>query len=151
LPRRFRDGWHFEQEHGETFSTYLIRENPADFLVRDYGSAVLLVPYFMRRPYDMMLLVKDASKKHLHELTEIEIEAVAEGWHDAIRAIRAIMPTIGRETAYNVVTHNGPGAGLYFEFLPYVQEIGGAEHLGLFICQGNPKSVTGQIREYLER
>jgi galactose-1-phosphate uridylyltransferase len=151
LPQRFRDGWRFEQDHGETFSTYLIRENPADFLVRDYGSAVLLVPYFMRRPYDMMLLMKDASKKHLHELTEIEIEAVAEGWHDAIRAIRAIMPTIGRETAYNVVTHNGPGAGLYFEFLPYVQEIGGAEHLGLFICQGNPKSVTGQIREYLER
>jgi len=151
MPRRIRDNWRFEKEHGETFSTYLMRENPAEFLVRDYGPAVLLVPYFMRRPYDMMLLVKDASKKHLYELTEAEIAAVAEGWHDTIRAIRWIMPEIGREIAYNVITHNGPGAGLYFEFLPYVQEIGGAEHLGLFICQGNPKNAATRIREYLKQ
>jgi len=112
---------------------------------------VLLVPYFMRRPYDMILLVKDASKRHLHELTGAEISAVAEGWHDAIRAMRSIMPEIGREIAYNVVTHNGPGAGLYFEFLPYVQETGGAEHLGLFICQGNPTSAATRIRKYLRQ
>jgi galactose-1-phosphate uridylyltransferase len=151
MPRQMRDDWRFERERGETFSAYLMRENPAEFLVRDYGPAVLLVPYFMRRPYDMMLLVKDVSNKHLYELTEDEVAAVAEGWHDAIRTIRWIMPEIGRETAYNVVTHNGPGAGLYFEFLPYVQEIGGAEHLGLFICQGDPKSVAAQIREYVRR
>jgi len=151
LPRRIRDDWRFEQERGETFSTYMLRENPAEFLVRDYGAALLLVPYFMRRPYDMLLLVKDVRRKHLHELTGAEIAAVAQGWHDAILAIRTIMPEIGREIAYNVVTHNGPGAGLYFEFLPYVQEIGGAEHLGLFICQGNPKSAAAQIRECLKQ
>ena len=150
VPMRICQDWRFERERGEPFSAYVIRENPAEFLVRDYGPAVLLVPYFMRRPYDMMLLVKDASKKHLHELTEAETAAVAEGWHDAIRAIRWIMPRIGRETAYNVVTHSGPGAGLYFEFLPYTQEIGGAEHLGLFICQGDPKSAATRIREYLD-
>lgn len=60
-----------------------------------------------------------------------------------------MMPRVGRELAYNVVTHNGPGAGLYFEFLPYVQEIGGAEHLGLFICQGEPYSAARQIRRCL--
>ncbi len=151
LPRRIEDNARFEQERGETFSTYLLRENSPDCLVRDYGPVVLLVPYFMRRPYDMILLVKDAGKKHLHELNEREVAAVAEGWHDATRAIHAVMPAIGRETAYNVVTHNGPGAGLYFEFLPYTQEIGGAEHLGLFICQGNPKSAADRIRKYLER
>ncbi len=150
LPRRILDDARFERERGETFSAYLMRENPADLLIRDYGPAVLLVPYFMRRPYDMLLLVRDVGKQHLHELTAAEIAALAEGWRDAVRAMRLIMPRIGREIAYNVVVHNGPGAGLYVEFLPYVQEIGGAEHLGLFVCQGNPKSVVVRLREYLD-
>ena len=102
LPRRIRDDWRFEQERGERFSAYLMRENPTEFLVRDYGPALLLVTYFMRRPYDMMLLVKDVGKKYLHELARPEINAVAEGWHDAIRAIRWIMPKIGRETVAGV-------------------------------------------------
>jgi hypothetical protein len=64
--------------------------------------------------------------------------AVADGWHDAMRAMHIIMPGIGRETAYNVVTYNGPGTGLYFEFLPYTQENGDFEHLGLTVCQADP-------------
>ncbi len=148
-PRRILDHRRFQEEHGETFSAYLMRENPADFLVRDYGPAALVVPYFMRRPYDMLLLVKDAHKAYLHELSGAEVSAVAEGWHDAIRAIRSVMRQTGRELAYNVVTHNGAGAGLYFEFLPYVQEIGGAEHLGLFVCQGDPRSATMRLRRCL--
>jgi galactose-1-phosphate uridylyltransferase len=151
LPRRIRDDWRFERERGETFSAYLMRENPAGLLVRDYGPAVLLVPYFMRRPTDMMLVVKDTGKQHIHELSDAEIAAVAEGWRDAIRGIRLVMPRVGRELAYNVVAHNGPGAGLYFEFLPYVQEIGGAEHLGLFVCQGNPKGAAAWLRECLNQ
>lgn len=151
MPRRFRDNWHFEKERGERFSTYLLRENPDKLLIRDYGPVVLLVPYFMRRPFDTMLLVKDASKRYLHQLNEAELTAVAEGWHDAIRTMMWIMPAIGRETAYNVVTHNGPGAGLYFEFLPYTQEIGGFEQLGLFVCQGNPQGTANRIREFLDQ
>jgi galactose-1-phosphate uridylyltransferase len=150
MPRRIRDNQRFEQERGEKFSAHLLRQNPAELLVQDYGSASLLVPYFMRRPYDMLLLVKDARKKYLHELSEEETLAVAEGWHDAIRAIRSIMSDIGKEVAYNVVTHNGPGAGLYFEFLPYTQETGGFEHLGLLVCQGNPQDAAARIRRHLE-
>lgn len=150
-PRRMLDNERFEREHGEPFSAFLLRENPAPLTVRDYGPAVLLVPYFMRRPYDMLLLVKDTGKKHLFELTAAELAAVAAGWHDAIRAMRWIMPRIGREIAYNVVANNGPGAGLYFEFLPYVQEIGGVEHLGLFVSQGDPEDVATQVRRYLEQ
>ncbi len=149
LPKRILDDWRFKEKRGETFSAYLMRENPADLLVRDYGPMMLVVPYFMRRPYDMLLLVKDDGKQHVHELTSAEITAMAQGWHDAIRAMCAIMPQIGREIAYNVIVHNGPGAGLYVEFLPYTQEIGGAEHLGLFICQGSPTSAASWLREYL--
>jgi galactose-1-phosphate uridylyltransferase len=151
MPRHIRDNWLFQQEKEEPFSAYLLRENGIELTVEDYGPAVLLVPYFMRRPFDMMLLLKDTSKQFLHELTETEFEAVAEGWHDAIRVIRLVMPEIGREIAYNVITNNGPGAGLYFEFLPYTQETGGAEHLGLIVCQQSPELSANRIRELLKK
>lgn len=147
MPRHFEDNEHFERKHGETFSRYVLRETRPELVVADYGGAVLLVPPFMRRPYDMMLAVKDTGKRYVHELDGSELEAVAEGWHDAIRAIRRVMPRIGREIAYNVVTSNGPGAGLYFEFLPYTQEIGGVEHLGLFVCQELPETAARRLRE----
>ena len=139
----------FEQERGESFSAYMLRENPEELTLKDYGPAVLLTPYFMRRPYDMLLLLKDVDKCHLHQLTPAELTAVADGWHDAIKMVLQVMPQIGRETAYNVVMDSGLGAGLYFEFLPYTQEMGGFEQLGLYLCQGNPRDVAAQSREFL--
>jgi galactose-1-phosphate uridylyltransferase len=149
MPRRLRDNWRFEKERGERFAAYLLRESRPELIVKDYGPAILLVPYFMRRPFDMILLVKDTGKRYLHELSRAEMAAVAEGWRDAIRAMCIVMPEIGREIAYNVITSNGPGAGMYFEFLPYTQEIGGAEHLGLFVCQHSPKKAAAHIRQVL--
>jgi len=150
MPRCFLDNRRFEQTHGETFSDYLRRENPPELTVKDYGPALLLVPYFMQRPYNMMLLVKDTGKKYLYQLDQSEIVAVAQGWHDGLGVIHTLMPQIGRETAYNVTTHNGPGAGLYFEFLPYTQETGGFEHLGLFVCQELPQRAAARIRDLIE-
>ncbi|HET91661.1 MAG TPA: hypothetical protein ENN99_13115 [Chloroflexi bacterium] len=149
-PRRIWDNRRFEEAHGEVFSSYLMRENPAELVIRDYGPAVLLVPYFMRRSYDMMLLIRDFDKGYLYQLSGAELGAVAKGWRDAIRAMHRIMPGLGREIAYNVVTHNGPGAGLYFEFLPYTQESGGFEHLGLYICQADARDAARCLREDLE-
>lgn len=149
LPRRMLDNLNFERNRSEKFSEYMLRENPSDLVVNDYGSAVLIVPYFMRRPYDMILFVKDTSKGHLHELDESEFTAVAEGWHDATRCIHKILPEIGKEVAYNVTTNNGPGAGLYFEFLPYSQYFGGFEQLGLFVCQETPGRAATRIRNEL--
>ena len=150
LPRRILDNLDFKQKRGETFSSFLLRENPAELCIYDYGTAVLIVPYFMRRPYDMLLAVKDTQKSYLHELTEAEISAVSDAWHDAIELMRLVMPQIGREVAYNVVTHNGPGAGLYFEFLPYTQELGGIERLGLSVCQADPFTVSMQLRSMVD-
>jgi galactose-1-phosphate uridylyltransferase len=150
MPNRYRQNKIFQDEHDETFSAFMVRENPKDLLIRDYGPAVLITPYFMRRPYDMMLIIKDSRKSYLHMLDEEECGAAVKGWRDAIRIILTIMPQIDKEIAYNVVTHNGPGAGLYFEFLPYTQEMGGFEHLGLYLCQGNPSAAAAHAREVLE-
>jgi galactose-1-phosphate uridylyltransferase len=149
VPRRFADNARFEQSHGETFSAHLLRENPLDLTIKDYGTAALVVPYFMRRPYDMMLLLKQPTRRYLHQLDEEEIHAVADGWRDAIRLMLSIMPAIGREPAYNILTNNGPGAGLYFEFQPYTQEFGGFEQLGLLICQADPFQAAGRLRHLL--
>ena len=149
MPRRILDNLNFKQKRGEAFSSYILKENPAELCIYDYETAVLLVPYFMRRPYDMMLVLKDTRKRYLHELTDAEIIAVSDGWCDAIQLMRLVMPQIGREIAYNVITHNGPGAGLYFEFLPYTQEFGGIERLGLSVCQANPHTVSMQLRSMI--
>ena len=61
----------------------------------------------------------------------------------------AIMPAIGKNTAYNITVSNGPGAGLYCEFLPYTQEMGGFEHLGLWVCQNSPGRVVPHLRKQL--
>jgi galactose-1-phosphate uridylyltransferase len=147
MPRKFQNNLDFLKQRGEYFTEFLKRENGAELVVKDYGEAVLLVPYFMRRPYDMLLVVKDVKKQYLYELSSTELAALAEGWHDAIGAILEIMPLIGKETAYNVTVNNGPGAGLYIEFLPYTQETGGFEKVGLWICQNSPHHAATHLRE----
>jgi len=149
MPRRFQDNLRFLEQRGEPFAAYLLRANPPELLVKDYGSALLLVPYCMRRPYSMLLLVKDWRKRYLAELADGEIMALADGWHDAIRAMLSLMPAIGKEPAYNVTVNNGPGAGLYVEFLPYTQETGGFEQLGLWVCQNTPQRAAAHLRQAL--
>ena len=149
MPNRFVQDKKFQEDHREAFSRYMLNENPDELIIKDYGPAILLTPYFMRRPFDMFLVLKDSKKAYFHQLDDKEIAAVADGWRDAIRIMNCIMPRIGKEVAYNVTTHNCPGTGLYFEFLPYTQEMGGFEHLGLFLCQGNPLNSAQTAREML--
>ena len=86
LPRRIIENKQFEEEHGEVFSRFLLEENPASLVIKDFGEAVLLVPYFMRRPYNMLLVLKDTAKKYVHQLTQAEREAVSKGWKAAIQS-----------------------------------------------------------------
>jgi len=149
MPRSYYNNWGFFSRHRDFFSDYLLKENPKELQIKDYGEATLLVPYFMRRPYKMMLIVGDVGKQYLCELGRGELEAVARGIGDAVKAILELMPRIGKEPAYNMVVHNGPGAGIYFEFLPYTQETGGFEHLGMWICQGTPLQSVEVLKEYI--
>ncbi|MEJ2487320.1 MAG: hypothetical protein P8Y72_15300 [Anaerolineales bacterium] len=149
LPRRIIENNKFEQAHGQVFSKFMLEQNPVTLVIQDFGEAVLLVPYFMRRPYNMLLIVKDTSKKYIHHLSNGERVAVCKGWKTAISAIHRIMEQNGLLISYNVITHNGPGAGLYFEFLPRSQTEGGFELIGLSVCQSSPEIAAEQIRETL--
>lgn len=149
-PLRILRDQQFEDNQGICFSKFLIENCRPDLLVREYDGAVLLVGEFMRRPYEMILALTDPTKRYLHQLTSAELRAVTQGWKDASQAIRSVMPDLGRQVAYNVVAHNGPGCGLYFEFLPYTQEQGGLEQLGLAVCQARPGQVADHLRQILD-
>lgn len=151
LPRRNRDLLRFADEQGTLFSNHMIQTTHENLVIKDYGEALLVVPYFMRRPYDMLLLIKNTQKKHLHELDAREIRAVAQGWQDGIRAMRAVLTGLGRQIAYNLTVNSGPGTGLFIEFLPYTQEMGGFEHLGLFVCQSTPDLCADYLKELLNK
>ena len=146
-PKRVLENKHFEDRHKQNFSAFMQQHISRELIIKDYGTAILFVPPFMRRPFASILTLKDTSKSFMHELTKQEISDIAQAWSETTKAILSIMPGIGREPAYNIITNNGPGTGLYFEFLPYTQEMGGYEHLGLWICQGTPEQAAQALRD----
>lgn len=147
MPRKFRDNLLFERRNGRGFSSFLLEENPKAFTVSDFGEAQLVVPYFMLRPADMILLLKDTKKRYLHQLNSTELAALAKGWKTATQLMLQILAATGRDPAYNVLLHTGPGAGLYLEFLPYTQESGGYERFGLYVTQSNPSLAAEQLKQ----
>jgi galactose-1-phosphate uridylyltransferase len=150
MPLQFANNEKFEKNNGKNYARYVLDTTPEELIIKDYGPGVLLTPSFMRRPYYAQFVLKDSSKQYLFQLNNDELAAFAQSWHDAIRAIRVIMPSIGRTTAYNITVSNGPGAGLYCDFLPYTQEMGGFEHIGFWVCQGDPEDCTADFRAVLK-
>ncbi|MCK5798153.1 MAG: hypothetical protein KAI47_13250, partial [Deltaproteobacteria bacterium] len=92
MPRRLRDDWVFEERQGERYADFILRETPEALRLRDYGAATLLIPYFMRRPYDMQLVVHDTTKRYLSELDDGEIAAISLGLREGLRLVRTVMP-----------------------------------------------------------
>jgi len=147
MPQRYFNNFSFMQRNGQTFSEYMLRENPQRLLVRDFDHAVLIVPYFMKRPYNMLVLVKDHRKQYIHQLSSDERRDMVQAMVAAIQAIMTIMPQMGKAPAYNINVNNGPGAGVYLELLANTQLTGGFEHIGLWVCQANPNAVAAQLRQ----
>lgn len=149
MPRRAFHNWSFYKRHGAPFSQYIFQENPADLLVTELDKAVLLVPYFMRRPLSMMLLLKDVSKSYLHQLDDAELADLTRGVATAVRLMHHQIPGYAQDIAYNIAINNGPGNGIYVEFFPITQITGGFEQVGLWICQERPTVSAAKLRDAL--
>ncbi len=149
LPQHFFNNLRFRKRMGKSFSEYMQEENPAFLKVKDYGDLQLMVPYFMKRPLDMLLMVKDTKKRYLHELTDKEQEQTVVAIQESIKAIIDLMEGMGMTPAYNLIVNNGPGCGLYIELLPKTQLMGGYEQIGLFVCQSNAAESAAQLRRQL--
>jgi UDPglucose--hexose-1-phosphate uridylyltransferase len=149
MPRRVKDNLNFLAENKKTFPEYLLSNNPQKLIIREYGTAVLVVPYFMQRPLYMTLVMKNPDKNYIYELTQEELSDVAQGWLDAVYCIHTLMLDSGKETAYNIITNTS--TGIYFNFLPYTQEFGGFEHMGLYLCQMTPQQAVTNIYAALDK
>ncbi|MFP4408408.1 MAG: hypothetical protein ACLFPW_07805 [Spirochaetaceae bacterium] len=149
MPRRTRENAAFLNAYGKSFSRYLREENPSELEVAALEEGILLVPYFMRRPYDMQFLLADTDPRHLHELSEKQLGGLGDALALGMRLMRSLLLSLERAIAYNVLVHTGPGAGIYLEFLPWTQENGGYEQLGLSACQSLPKEAARLLREAL--
>lgn len=147
MPKGVRDNLAFLESRGETFSRYLHRENPDELTVAELDHGKLIVPYFMRRPYDMLFLMSDPAPSFLHELAPGRLQALGDALALGMTLMRSILLSLEREIAYNVLAHTGPGAGIYLEFLPWTQENGGYEQLGLSACQSLPQEAARVLRE----
>ncbi|HHT9155339.1 MAG TPA: hypothetical protein ACFYD5_05945 [Candidatus Tripitaka sp. YC43] len=157
-PRKILDDQRFKEQHGHGFSQYLLEYNPQEYHVKEYqGGVVLLVPYFIRRPLDAMILFRGVGARcnvplpsdYLHHLSDKELYSLGEALRDVMSSLKILMPRMGRELAYNWVIHEGDVGGMYVEILPWTQEMGGYEQLGMYLCQGRPESTVNYYRELI--
>lgn len=137
LPQRIEQDAEFMIRTGKSLAAFLLETNPRRLLIRDFAECVALVPYFAKRPLEAMILPKQ-NRQNLHELRSSEIAALAAALRTVCSCVVDLMVEMGREVAYNLVFHTGPIGRLYVEMLPWTQEIGGYEQLGIYVSQASP-------------
>jgi UDPglucose--hexose-1-phosphate uridylyltransferase len=147
-PRRIREDVEFRKSRGVTFGAYVLDLTPKPLRVARYGDAFdLVVPFFMRRPLAALLVSRETDVEHLHDLDAAGRAALAGALREITYAIALVLRRMHRPFTYNLVFHTGPIGRLYVEILPYTQEMGGFEQLGLFVCQSSPKEAAELYRE----
>ncbi|TAA47002.1 MULTISPECIES: hypothetical protein [Corallincola] len=151
MPQRSFHDWSFQRRHQRSFSNFLLSENPANLTIADLGEAVLLIPYFMRRPLHMMLHLKTTGTGYLHELSAAQLSAMTRGVQLGVKLLRAAMPALNCEPAFNYAWHIGPGNDLYVEFFPITQAMGGFERMGMWICQQHPEDSAQLLTKVMQR
>ncbi|MFO8064923.1 MAG: hypothetical protein ACQETQ_07860 [Spirochaetota bacterium] len=147
LPGRVREHQQFERRYGKRFAPFMHENNPEELTVAQLETGKLIVPYFMRRPYDMQYLPASVSGEYLSDLSSAQLRDLAGGLAIGMQALEKVLRSLGKEIAYNVLFHTGPGAGVYLELLPRTQENGGYEQLGLSACQAIPARAAEVLRE----
>ncbi|HLG31028.1 MAG TPA: hypothetical protein VI387_12530, partial [Candidatus Brocadiales bacterium] len=86
-PRKIEDDQRFRKNWNLSFAQYMLTQNPKDLTIKSYNKEViLLVPYFMKRPLDALIIVTDATKSHVHDLTSEELFYLGEALHDVTNA-----------------------------------------------------------------
>jgi galactose-1-phosphate uridylyltransferase len=146
MPQRTFNNCRFYERHGVTFNEYLFKENPTNLTIAQEGNARVIVPYFMRRPFNIIVL-PETNAQHIHQLTENELHDVTLAMQKVIKTLHLLMPELGKDVSFNMAIHTGPDSKLYVEFFPVIQLMGGFERIGLWICQLSAEHAAAQFRE----
>lgn len=147
MPQRMFNNARFFDRHQKTFSEYLWQENPDSLTVSEIGTARIVVPYFMRRPFNVLVIL-DTQSEYLHELSEQRLEDLTRAMQRVVKTFHKLLPDLGRDISYNMALHTGPDNHVYAEFFPMIQTTGGFERIGLWICQLSAEHAAAQLREY---
>lgn len=110
-----------------------------------------LVPRFMRRPLHAFIVPEGQDVGWLHHLQPGTRDAVALAVARLSRAVSTLMSDSGREPAWNLIVHSGAGCGPLLELRAFTQPLGGYEHLGLYICEEQPATSAGRLRDAVRR
>jgi len=149
MPECIEEDINFRNKNNDSFITYMMKHNPHELELENSGHFSAIVPYFIKRPLQSMIYYH-GDAHYLHGIPDEHLPALAALLKKNIASVLNIMPRIGREPAYNLIFHSGPGSPFYIEILPYTQETGGYEQLGIWVCQGSPKSTHEIYKEFGE-
>jgi galactose-1-phosphate uridylyltransferase len=150
-PRSVARDRRFARRHGRTIDRMLASETPRSLEVARFDGGVrLVVPPYAHRPLDAVILLGRGECSFLHELRPRERHGLAQALGASCRALVRAMPRLGREVSYNLVFHLHPAAGLHVEVLPFTQEVGGYERLGVYLSHATPATSAMLWRESLD-
>ncbi len=149
MPAVLADDIRFRDKNGESFISFLKRENSPGLTLGENGNFACVVPWFMKRPLQTIIYYK-GDHEYFHHIPSEEMKDLAALLKKNIGSVISLMDQIGREPAYNIIFHSGPGSEFYLEMLPYTQETGGYEYLGIYVCQGSVSSTLDFYRKYAD-
>jgi galactose-1-phosphate uridylyltransferase len=146
--KRELDHQRFYAENRQAFADYVLRTKEQHQVIEESDDVLVVVPSFMRRPYQM-LIVSKAGSEHWYELSRKQREGLSRAMQKATAAVLRILTGIGRPQAYNAHFFAGRESGVYVELLPFSQDMGGYEHYGLWVCQQSCEGAREEITESL--
>ena len=149
MPQRTYNNQRFYQRHNINFSQFLLRENPASLTVAEIGNTRIIVPYFMRRPFNL-LIVPQTAAEHLHEMSPKDSQELDVAIQKTMQVYHCLLESLNKEVSFNMAIHTGPDSQLYVEFFPMVQAMGGFERIGMWICQLSAQKAADQLKVLYE-
>ena len=151
VPARIQNDARLLRDRNMSFVGLLALVNGKEFEVKEYDSVKVVVPYYMRRPFDAIIYPKQKGLTLVGNMDEKLREDFSRATIDITKALHDIMPGRGKEFAYNLVFHTGKIGTMYLEVLPYTQQEGGYEKAGLNVCQMLPEDCAGIYRDFLNK
>ncbi|WP_028972900.1 hypothetical protein [Spirochaeta cellobiosiphila] len=148
-PLSFREDRNFYEKHGVGPTQILHEEISTELIVLSQGEWQLVVPPYIKRPYELMIYTPNRSNVHLNSLSETSVRDLTFLLQKSFQLQTSLFKHLGKDKAYNLICHNSGYGSIYFELFPMVQPLGGFERLGLYLSQGDPIEGAELYRQLL--
>jgi len=145
----FKD-FRFKNTKNISFIKFFQEKNNPNLLIKDYGSMVLAIPYFMKRPLEAIIYPKNNNVQWFGELNQEQKVDLAKATSDVSYALSLIMPSLGKIYDCNIAFHTGPIGTIYAEVFTSTQRPGGYERLRFYVCEGTQYQSAEVYKRFYE-